>query len=261
MNHLQVIQHDGIEVVDSREVAEMVGKQHKELLRDIRNYAEVLSAPIERNFALNDFFIESTYKDSIGRTLPCYLITKKGCDMVANKMTGEKGVLFTAAYVTAFEKMQHKLKTPLTPAEQLLAQAQLMVEQEQRIQALETGQTEMRTAMHSAFSELAVPTAPRDHWQDAMCKKIRQLCVEHQLNFQTFTGQLYKELEETAHVNLETRRKRLRERMKRGGAKSAECQAVSKLAIVSQDPKLREIFSALVQRRAAMLVSARVSAM
>ena len=25
--------------------------------------------------------------------------------MVANKMTGEKGVLFTAAYVSAFEKM------------------------------------------------------------------------------------------------------------------------------------------------------------
>lgn len=105
MNDLQVIQNNGVEVVDSREVAEMIGKNHKELLRDIRNYAEIIENSIERNFALNDFFIESSYKDSIGRTLPCYLITKKGCDMVANKMTGEKGVLFTAAYVTAFEKM------------------------------------------------------------------------------------------------------------------------------------------------------------
>lgn len=30
--------------------------------------------------------------------------------MVANKMTGEKGVLFTAAYVTKFEEMENKLK-------------------------------------------------------------------------------------------------------------------------------------------------------
>ena len=149
----------------------------------------------------------------------------------------------------------------LSPAEQLLAQAQLMVEQERRIAALEASQTQMRDTMSTAISELTIPAAPRDQWQDAMCKKIRQLCMEYELNFQTFTGQLYKELEESAHVNIEMRRKRLRERMKRGGAKSAECQAISKLAVVSQDPKLREIFSALVQRRAAALVSARVSVM
>lgn len=149
----------------------------------------------------------------------------------------------------------------LTTAQMFAMQAQVNLEQEQRLTALETNQVEMHHTMQQAFSELTIPAAPRDHWQDAMCKKIRQLCMEHELNFQTFTGQLYKELEESAHVNIETRRKRLRERMKRGGAKSAECQAISKLAVVSQDPKLREIFSALVQRRAAALVSARISAM
>ena len=51
-------------------------------------------------------FIESEYKDSTGRTLPCYLCTKKGCDMIANKMTGKKGVIFTATYIEAFEKMK-----------------------------------------------------------------------------------------------------------------------------------------------------------
>lgn len=43
--------------------------------------------------------------------MPCYLITRKGCEMIANKLTGKKGVLFTAAYVTAFEKMQEQLKS------------------------------------------------------------------------------------------------------------------------------------------------------
>lgn len=92
MKDLQVTNYNGIEVVDSREVAEMVGKQHAHLMRDIKGYADVIGNSTESNFGLSDFFIPSTYIDSTGRTLPCYLLTKKGCDMVANKMTGEKGV-------------------------------------------------------------------------------------------------------------------------------------------------------------------------
>ena len=99
MNDLQVFTHDNVDVVDSRAVAEMVGKNHRDLMRSIHGYIDVMEKSTERNFAPSDFFIPRTYKDSTGRTLPCYLLTKKGCDMVANKMTGEKGVLFTAAYV------------------------------------------------------------------------------------------------------------------------------------------------------------------
>src|SRR5699024_8596703 len=110
MKELTVFEHDHVDVVDSRQVAEMIGKTHAHLMRDIQGYVEILKKSIESKFGFNDFFIESTYKDSIGRTLPCYLLTKKGCDMVANKMTGEKGVLFTAAYVTAFEAMRKHIE-------------------------------------------------------------------------------------------------------------------------------------------------------
>lgn len=110
-----------IEVVDSRQVAEIINKNHKDLMRSIREYINVMSKSIERNFAPNEFFIESSYKDSIGRTLPCYLLTKKGCEMVANKMTGEKGILFTAAYVTAFNQMEKRVQSqiikPYEPSE------------------------------------------------------------------------------------------------------------------------------------------------
>ncbi len=107
MNQLNVSLVNGAEVIDSREVAEMIGKNHKDLLRDIRGYVEIMDNFNGRNFAPVDFFIPSSYKDTKGEIRPCYLLTKKGCDMVANKLTGEKGVLFTAAYVTAFETM-HK---------------------------------------------------------------------------------------------------------------------------------------------------------
>lgn len=148
---------------------------------------------------------------------------------------------------------------PMTAAQMFAMQAQVNLEQEQRLAALESGQKQIHSAMQTAFSELAAPSAASDNWQDATRNKIRQLCLEHQLNFQTFTGQLYKELEESAHCNLDTRLNNLRKRMKQGGAKYAECQAVSKLTIVSQDVKLREIFTAILQRRAAALAAVKIA--
>lgn len=115
MNELKVFNFHDAEVVDSREVAEMTGKLHKHLLRDISGYAEIIKNSNETKFGPVDFFIPHTYQDSKGETRPCYLLTKKGCDMVANKMTGEKGVLFTAAYVTAFERMRERLAAPALP--------------------------------------------------------------------------------------------------------------------------------------------------
>lgn len=98
--------------LDSREVAEMVGKEHRHLLRDIETYSKYLLEGIEPKIGLNDFFISSTYKDRIGRSLKCYKITKKGCELIAHKMTGQKGVLFTAEYINRFHEMEQALKEP-----------------------------------------------------------------------------------------------------------------------------------------------------
>lgn len=88
--------------IDSREVAEMVGKEHKELLRDIRRYCKQLG---ESKIALTDFFTESEYTDKSNRQKPCYLVTKKGCEFIAHKLTGVKGTEFTAKYINRFHEM------------------------------------------------------------------------------------------------------------------------------------------------------------
>lgn len=103
MYDLTVFEQNGQLLTDSREVAILVEKDHSKLLRDIRGYCEYLT---EANFGLSDYFIESYYQDSTGRTLPRYLCTKMGCDMIANKMIGKKGVIFTARYIESFEKMK-----------------------------------------------------------------------------------------------------------------------------------------------------------
>ncbi|HHY0049407.1 TPA: phage antirepressor KilAC domain-containing protein [Clostridioides difficile] len=108
MNNLQVIIKNGKFLVESRDVAELIEKKHDNLLRDIRGYKKIIED--SSNLKSQDFFIESTYVNAQNKTQPCYLLTKKGCDMVANKMTGEKGIVFTATYVTKFEEMEQVLK-------------------------------------------------------------------------------------------------------------------------------------------------------
>lgn len=109
MNELKIFDFHGKQVIDSRDVAQMVERNHYELLKSIRQYGEYLA---EGEIPVGDFFIENTYLDANNQPRPNYLITKKGCDMIANKITGKKGVLFTAAYVSAFEEMRRALTAP-----------------------------------------------------------------------------------------------------------------------------------------------------
>lgn len=69
----------------------MVDKQHKHLLRDIETYSAHMAESSEPKLGPVDFFIESTYLDAKGESRKCYLVTKMGCEMIANKLTGAVG--------------------------------------------------------------------------------------------------------------------------------------------------------------------------
>lgn len=106
--------------LDSREVAEMVGKQHNDLLKDIRRYVQQLS---EGKISHTDFFTESQYTDKSNRQKPCYLVTKKGCEFIAHKLTGVKGTEFTAKYINRFHEMEDTIKTQFPQGNDLIALA------------------------------------------------------------------------------------------------------------------------------------------
>lgn len=139
MNQLQVINKNGRLSVDSREVAEKSDTRHDHLLAKIEGYVKVLST--DPNFRVSDFFLESTYQDSTGRTLKCFLLTRIGCDMVANKMTGTKGVLFTATYAIRFSEMEQQLISQNTPSYMIpdpVERAKKWISEEESRQTLET---------------------------------------------------------------------------------------------------------------------------
>jgi len=101
--------------LNSREVAEMLSKEHKALLREIEGSSDGKTVGIiptleSANFALSKYFIPSTYKSGT-REYKCYEITKMGCHILGNKLQGEKGILFTAKYVERFNEMEKQLSS------------------------------------------------------------------------------------------------------------------------------------------------------
>lgn len=98
---------DKVQTIKSLEVADMVEKQHNELLKDIRRYVEQLS---EGKIPHSDFFIESIYVTEQNKTMPCFDVTKKGCEFIANKLTGVKGAVFTEKFINRFHDMEDYIK-------------------------------------------------------------------------------------------------------------------------------------------------------
>lgn len=128
-NEVEVYKSGSMQYMDSREVAEIVEKKHYNLVRDIKRYSTELA---KLNFEFSDFFIESSYSvEGQSRKYPYYLITKKGCEFIANKLTGIKGTKFTATYINRFHEMEDELVTRpriLSPLEQLQLQSQAILE-------------------------------------------------------------------------------------------------------------------------------------
>lgn len=126
-----------VKTISSREVAEMMEvKEHKVMLRKIDNLNEIL---IGANLCSLDFWVESTYKDTRGREQREYQVTKKGCELIAHKTEGEKGVVFTVRYMERFEQMENHIKqqVPQTYAQALLEAGRLALELEQKQKQIE----------------------------------------------------------------------------------------------------------------------------
>ena len=110
-------QGEPIPVIDSREVARMMGKKHRDIIDYIEgsktyNIISIAECLAKRGTPLSEYFIESSYlSDNNNKKCKCYLVTKKGCELLGNKQNGEKGTLFSIAYVERFNVMEKELKS------------------------------------------------------------------------------------------------------------------------------------------------------
>ena len=115
----------------SRIVAEKFGKRHAHIIRDIEatistiNDAQVIENKVQPNFGLNeninglknqlvknDYFVESSYIDSIGRTLKEYLITEDGLALLVMGFTGADAMRVKLKFIAEFNRMKNIINNP-----------------------------------------------------------------------------------------------------------------------------------------------------
>lgn len=248
MNQLKVISLNGQLVTDSRVVAEMIGKRHADLLRDIEGYSQILENATLRS---QDFFLESSYKsEGNNKTYPCYLLTRKGCDMVANKMTGEKGVLFTAAYVTKFEEMEKQLyQPPKTQLEIMQMAINQMVEQEQRLTAVENRTGALEQKQNSITEVLSLNPI---EWRKKTTNLLNRMAQQRGGfdSYKDVRAESYQLLEERAKCNLSIRLTNKKQKAALEGLAKSKIDKLNKMDVIADDARLTEIFLAVVKEMA-----------
>ena len=149
------------QTITTVEIADMANTSHRTIMRKLegqevkgKHIKGIIEVLTDANLGTSDFFIESTYKDASGKENKCYKVTKKGCEFLAHKFQGEKGILFTARYINKFHTMEQALQHP---------QPQLPDHDE----------TER---IFASWSSPRLLPPPRETWYDRNKMKIKGIC-------------------------------------------------------------------------------------
>lgn len=140
----------------------------------------------------------------------------------------------------------------LTPAQLIAAQAQVLVDMEQKMitiqsqaKAIEAQQAELAQRVDTAIKVFSRPS--EDHWKADIDQAIKDLCEERRLSDCATRGRMYRELEEKCGCNINTRLTRLRQRVKKQGMRHRDAMALNKLDAIAADKQLRAAFEGIVR--------------
>ena len=132
MNEL-VIMKSKQALTTSLKVAETFSKEHKVVMRAIKNLAA-------QNCTVEKMFVESTYVDSRGHEQPMYYMNRDGFTLLAMGFTGKDAMKFKLEYIEAFNKMEQMIKAqalPQTPEEKLALTMQVTGRLDKRVTKVE----------------------------------------------------------------------------------------------------------------------------
>ena len=138
--------------ISSMEVAEMVGRRHDQVLRDIKTIIEHFG---DDHKSVGNYFIEETYQDNLNRTKPCFLLTKKGCELYGTRMTGEKGTLFAVKYIERFNEMEQNIEKQLLQDPITLA-LESALETRKQVQGIQTAVVEVKETVQVLFDTMRI---------------------------------------------------------------------------------------------------------
>ena len=149
---------------------------------------------------------------------------------------------------------------PMSTAEMLLMQAQLNVDMEKRLSRVEDMQQRQAEQVQEVVGIFALPTVQREKWCEQMNRRIAAICERDGCPHQKFRGDTYRELEDAARVDLDSRLTRKKKRLKDAGEKAVVYRNITKLQIIGEDDKLRPIYEGIIRKYDAQSLSRRFPA-
>jgi len=135
---------------------------------------------------------------------------------------------------------------PMTLTENVAAQAQILLEQEQRL-------TRIEQRVETALTAIARPAG--DSWTADMKAAIAGYCKAAGLMDTAGRGRLYEMLDREARCDTNARLRCLRQRRKEAGDRYKDYMALTKLDAIALDRKLRVAFEGIVARETARAVN------
>ena len=103
LSHINLVAIENNEVVTSSiKVAEVFGKQHRDVLRAVKSL-DISEEFRERNFALSKIDYQN---GNIKKQLPMYYITRDGFMFLVMGFTGKMAARWKEAYIKAFNEME-----------------------------------------------------------------------------------------------------------------------------------------------------------
>lgn len=115
MNDIQISENKEELTLTTIDIADMMEMPHWQILRKLdgtKKIKGIIQILGDNKIVVSDYFIPSTYLSEQNKEMPCYKVTRMGCEFLANKFNGEKGIVFTARYVKRFHDMEQALKKP-----------------------------------------------------------------------------------------------------------------------------------------------------
>ena len=160
-----LITNKEIKTLDSREVAQMLGKEHSELLKEIEGRKDgknvgLIPTLTQYKIDVSKYFISSTYKTGT-RKYKCYLITNEGCRILGNKLQGAKSILF---HITLDEKFKSGMTEDIKQDVKMLCDTMKETLQRKEIQFLDMLEEQLRVFNITGIRQYTVLSYKIDYY-------------------------------------------------------------------------------------------------
>ena len=135
------------ETMTSLEIAEVTGRNHKDVMRSIREMEDAWAKVNGRKFALVE------YKDAKGEMRPCYSLNKTECLYIATKFNDEARAKLVLRWEELETKDRNKYQVPQSFAEALMLAAKQQEQIEEQQRQLEANSNEI-VELNGAIAEM-----------------------------------------------------------------------------------------------------------